>query len=63
MNVHVQPTAYFADADLSALIAQIYDAAVTPALWGETLESCRQFVGGMSATIFAKNVTGSRGQV
>jgi DNA-binding CsgD family transcriptional regulator len=62
-NVHAQPTAYFADADLAALLAELYDAAVDPSLWPGALESCRQFVGGSSASVFAKNVTGNRGQI
>lgn len=62
-NADAQPTAYFADADFSALLAEIYDAAIDPALWPGALESCRQFVGGTSASIFAKNVTGDRGQL
>jgi hypothetical protein len=49
--------------ELAALIGEIYDAALTPALWETALESCRAFVGGMSATIFAKSVTGKGGQV
>lgn len=43
-----------------ALIAAIYDAAVTPGGWPRVLESCREFVGGTSAAIFAKSVTGDR---
>jgi DNA-binding CsgD family transcriptional regulator/PAS domain-containing protein len=51
------------ETDISSLIGSIYDAAVTPELWPEVMETCRQFVGGMSATVFAKNVTGDRGGV
>lgn len=50
-------------AELAALIGEIYDAALTPARWQTALESCRAFVGGMSATIFAKSVTGKGGRV
>ena len=55
--------AALADTDGLSLIGAIYDAAVTPELWSQVMESCRAFVGGMSATVFAKDVTGSRGQV
>jgi DNA-binding CsgD family transcriptional regulator len=62
-NADAQPAAYFADADFSALLAEIYDAAIDPTLWPGALETCRQFVGGASASLFAKNVTGNRGQL
>ena len=62
-NVQAQSTAYFADTDFSALVGEIYDAAVTPARWPGVLESCRLFVGGASAAVFSKDVTGKRGQV
>ena len=55
-----QATAGFADTDYSELVGSIYDAAVTPALWNGVLESCRDFIGGHSATVFAKNVSGNR---
>ncbi|RYE10066.1 MAG: hypothetical protein EOP22_06195 [Hyphomicrobiales bacterium] len=62
MQVHTMPTA-FAETDFSELVASIYDAAVTPALWSDVLNSCREFMGGASADIFAKNVTGRISQL
>lgn len=52
--------ASFVQTDFSDLVAAIYDAAVMPSLWSDVLESCRSFVGGASAGIFAKNISGSR---
>lgn len=49
--------------DLSALVAAIYDAALDPGLWPDVLDSCRAFIGGRSATIFAKDATGGAGEV
>lgn len=49
--------------DLLAVIGSLYDAAITPALWPQALECCRQFVGGASAAIFSKDVTGQRRQL
>lgn len=51
------------ETDLLDVISAIYDAAVTPDLWPRVLESCRQFTGGASAAIFAKDVTGSNRQL
>lgn len=51
------------DVDVSTLIGDIYDAAVDRTRWPLVLESCRQFIGGTSAAIFAKNVTGDRVQL
>jgi DNA-binding CsgD family transcriptional regulator/PAS domain-containing protein len=45
------------------IITAIYDAAVTSELWPGALESCREFTGGTSAAIFAKDVTGNRRQL
>ncbi len=51
------------DIDVSTLIGDIYDAAVDRIRWPSVLENCRQFVGGASAAIFAKDVTGDRVQL
>ena len=51
------------DVDVSTLIGDIYDAAVDRTRWPLVLDSCRQFIGGTSAAIFAKNVTGDRVQL
>lgn len=50
-------------AELAALIGMIYDAALAPARWEMALDSCRAFVGGLSAAIFSKSVTGQGGRV
>lgn len=50
----------FAETDFSDLVGSIYDAALAPERWSGVLEACREFSGGFSAAIFAKNVTGSR---
>jgi DNA-binding CsgD family transcriptional regulator len=52
-----------AETDIATVIGEIYDAATRPELWPSVMETCRQFVGGMSATIFAKNVTGTQFRV
>lgn len=52
-----------ATGDVLELIGQIYDASVAPQSWPTVLESCRQFVGGASAAIFRKSVTGHRRQL
>ena len=49
--------------DLSSLIAAIYDAALAPDLWPVVLDGCRQFVGGMSATLYAKDLAGIAGGI
>ena len=51
------------ETDLLAVVAAVYDAAVTSDLWPNALESCREFTGGVSAAIFAKDVTGNRRQL
>jgi DNA-binding CsgD family transcriptional regulator/PAS domain-containing protein len=56
-------SASFAANDMSEVIGLIYDAAVEPALWPQALETCREFVGGASAAVFAKNITGNRCQL
>ena len=52
----------FAD-DLSTLIGAIYDCALDPERWPAVLESCRFFVGGASAAIFAKDISGADFQI
>jgi DNA-binding CsgD family transcriptional regulator len=56
-------TTAFADTDFSDLVGSIYDAALAPERWCAVLEACRQFAGGHSVAICAKNVTGSRAQL
>lgn len=58
-----QQTAYYANSDLSDLIGSIYEAALAPDRWAAVLEACREFTGGYSAAIFAKNLTGTRVQL
>ena len=48
---------------LSLLVAAIYDASLSPGLWPEVLDACRAFVGGFSAAIFAKDISGRNGCV
>lgn len=48
---------------LSSLVAAIYDAALAPQTWPEVLNTCRRFVGGLSANIFAKDSAGISGGV
>lgn len=55
-----QAAAGFAETDFADLVGSIYDAAVTPALWARVMDQCRGFVGGHSATVFAKNVSGNK---
>ncbi|WEK05376.1 MAG: LuxR family transcriptional regulator [Candidatus Devosia phytovorans] len=52
-----------AQGDALDLIATIYDAAIAPDNWPTVLDACRLFVGGSSAAIFSKNVTGQRRQL
>jgi DNA-binding CsgD family transcriptional regulator len=40
---------------LSTLIGDIYDAAIDPTLWVETLGSAARFVGGQAAALFSKS--------
>jgi len=42
---------------LSAVIGNLYDASLDPALWSAVLGEARDFVGGSGAAIFAKDVT------
>src|SRR5689334_20731226 len=39
---------------LSALIGDIYDAALDPGCWSNVLAGAARFVGGASATLFSK---------
>ena len=49
------------ETDATELIGAIYDAAITPSLWPQVLEATREFIGcAKTATVFGKNVTGSR---
>jgi DNA-binding CsgD family transcriptional regulator len=43
-------------ARLSAVIGNLYDASLDPALWSVVLGEARDFVGGSAAAIFAKDV-------
>ena len=47
---------------LSALIGDIYDAALDPALWIKVLEDTARFVGGSAAMLFWKDLASRRGQ-
>src|SRR5437764_11202515 len=44
------------DERLSALIGQIYDAALDPALWPGVLEHAAKFVGGSAASLYSRDV-------
>jgi DNA-binding CsgD family transcriptional regulator/PAS domain-containing protein len=48
---------------LSLLIGDIYDAALDPSLWPGVLRKAAQFVGGSSATLFAKDAHRKHGQI
>lgn len=48
---------------LTALAADLYDAALDPALWRPALGRVRDFVGGASAGIVTKNASANRGFV
>jgi DNA-binding CsgD family transcriptional regulator len=48
---------------LSALIGDIYDAALDPALWSAILPRCAEFVGGRAAAVFFKNAVSKTGSV
>src|SRR5215468_5440676 len=47
--------------ELSALIGDIYDAALDPALWPQVLPRSAQFVGGPAAALFSKDAASKRG--
>jgi DNA-binding CsgD family transcriptional regulator len=48
---------------LSALVAAIYDAAIAPATWSTVLRATAAYVGGWSATLYAKSISGMAGGV
>jgi len=48
---------------LSALIGDIYDAALDPSLWHAVLAGCVSFVGGSAAAIFSKDAASKTGDV
>jgi hypothetical protein len=50
-------------AQVSALIGDIYDAALDPGLWPRTLKSIGQFVGGPAASMYAKDTVRRTGNV
>jgi DNA-binding CsgD family transcriptional regulator/PAS domain-containing protein len=48
---------------LSALIGDIYDAALDPTVWNATLPRCADFVGGRAAALFFKDAVSKSGGV
>ena len=48
---------------LSRLVGELYDAALDPALWTVALQGVRDFVGGASAGVVAKDASANRGFV
>ena len=46
---------------LSALIGEIYDAALDPALWSDVLGNVRRFIGGWEAALSWKDAVAKRG--
>jgi DNA-binding CsgD family transcriptional regulator len=48
---------------LSALIGDIYDAALEPSLWMDVLDKTARFVGGPAATLVSKDATSKTGSV
>src|SRR5215470_9389214 len=58
------PSSSMSETELvSALIGDIYDAALEPQSWIEVLKSAASFVGGPAASIFSKNVDQKGGTV
>src|SRR5262249_28587740 len=51
------------DEQVSALIGDIYDAALDPSLWVGVLAKCAQYVGGPGAALFAKDALSKTGHV
>lgn len=51
------------EAQLSALIGAIYDAALEPARWPGALRQTVDFVGGVSATVYHKDAAARQGNV
>jgi DNA-binding CsgD family transcriptional regulator len=50
-------------AQLLSLVEAVYDAAVDSQRWPAALVRCREFIGGMGATICSKGASAKRGQV
>jgi DNA-binding CsgD family transcriptional regulator len=48
---------------VSSLVGDVYDAALSPALWPSVLEKCAGFVGGGAAALFAKDAASKTGSV
>ncbi|HEY7230277.1 MAG TPA: LuxR family transcriptional regulator [Pseudolabrys sp.] len=48
---------------MSALIGDIYDAALDPTLWPTVLANCIGFIGGSAAAIFSKDAASKTGDV
>ena len=48
---------------LSRLVGELYDAALDPALWTVALKGVRDFIGGASAGVVAKDASANRGFV
>lgn len=48
---------------LSALIGLLYDAALDPSQWPSALKETARFVGGSSATLFAKDASSKSGNI
>jgi DNA-binding CsgD family transcriptional regulator/PAS domain-containing protein len=46
---------------ISALIGEIYDAALDPSLWSDVLSKCTQFIGGSAAALFYKDAASKTG--
>ena len=51
------------DGRLSALIGNVYDAALDPALWGGVLAKCAEFVGGAAASLVSKDAASRTGEL
>jgi DNA-binding CsgD family transcriptional regulator len=49
------------DEDFSALIAEIYDAAIDASLWQPALAKAAKFIGGSSAALFSKDAASGAG--
>jgi len=48
---------------LSALIGDVYDAALNPDLWPSALRQAAEFIGGSAAALYSKDTTSKRGAV
>jgi DNA-binding CsgD family transcriptional regulator len=51
------------DEDFSALIAEIYDAAIDASLWQPALAKATKFIGGSSAALFSKDAASGAGNI